>query len=64
MNKMPDTLPDGRIAQEFHVTVTTVTPPRYFYYVVAENTNNGESQLTKACRTDASGKVIEQYPVQ
>ncbi|HXT10123.1 MAG TPA: hypothetical protein VN873_01065 [Candidatus Angelobacter sp.] len=64
VEKMPSTLPDGRLAQEFHVVITNASPARNFYYVVAENTNNGESQLSKAWRTDPAGNVLEQYPVQ
>jgi hypothetical protein len=60
--KPPEVLADGRLSLEFHM-LTSRPQQRSYYYVVAVNTNNNDSELLKAWRTEG-GKVVEQYPVQ
>jgi hypothetical protein len=61
--KPSDLTSEGGCSQEFHY-VTKDSPPQNFYYVIARASTNSPWQLKRAWQTDASGKVIQEFPVQ
>ena len=64
MEKMPVISPNGPyfLSGEVHL-ITSDSPPKNYYYVVVQTYSNGGFQLQKAWRADASGKVLEEYPI-
>ena len=50
-------------SQEFHF-ITQSSPPNNLYYVVTRSSSNEELHLQKAWRGDASGQVLEEYPLE
>lgn len=61
--KPTDTTPEGGCSQEVHY-FTTDTPHQDYYYFITRISSNSPWQLKKAVQTDATGKVIAEYPVQ
>jgi len=64
LDKPPAVTPNGPYywSQEFRVT-TQDTPSRICHYVLVQTYSNSDFQLQKAWRSDAGGKVLEEYPI-
>jgi len=61
--KPTDTTPDGGCSQEVHY-FTMNTPHQDYYYFIARNSSNSPWELKRAVQADASGKVIQEFPIQ
>jgi hypothetical protein len=64
MEKLPVISPNGPyfLSGEVHL-ITSDSPPKNYYYVMVQTYSNSDFQLQKAGRADASGKVLEEYPI-
>jgi hypothetical protein len=64
MEKLPVITPNGPyyLSAELHL-ITSDAPPKNYFYAVVQTYSNGGFQLQKAWRADASGKVLEEYPI-
>ncbi|EEF62960.1 hypothetical protein Cflav_PD5595 [Pedosphaera parvula Ellin514] len=65
LEKPPLVSPNGPYywSLQLHV-ITKDSPPRNYFYVLVQTYSNSDFQLQKAWRADASGKVVETYPIK
>ncbi len=65
LDHIPELHPNGPYywTQEFHGIIKD-SPPRHLHFVLVQAYSNSDFQLQKAWRADASGKILENYPIK